>query len=155
MFTKMKVPISLDKVAQQIEEETRMVLPGIQTLFGFQLIAIFNQRFKDLPFDVQLVHFLALLCSSLAIIIVLIPAAYHRQAEPEEISTFFCRLGTRMLTLSMIPLGVGTCLDLYVIGFLIFPNPNIALSLAILFFALFGAAWFLFPQLLKRRWGLG
>ncbi len=39
---------SLQQQAQQTIEEARMVLPGIQALFGFQLIAIFNIRFQDL-----------------------------------------------------------------------------------------------------------
>jgi hypothetical protein len=38
-------------------EEARMVLPGIQALFGFQLIAVFNERFKELTKDEQLIHF--------------------------------------------------------------------------------------------------
>ena len=33
---------SMDKMATQAVEEVRMVLPGIQALFGFQLTAVFN-----------------------------------------------------------------------------------------------------------------
>ena len=36
-----------------------MVLPGIQALFGFQLIAVFIERFKELTEDEQLIHFSA------------------------------------------------------------------------------------------------
>ena len=36
-----------------------MVLPGIQALFGFQLIAVFNERFKELTEDERLIHFSA------------------------------------------------------------------------------------------------
>ena len=38
---------SLETEVEQILEEARMVLPGIQALFGFQLIAVFNQRFDE------------------------------------------------------------------------------------------------------------
>lgn len=38
---------SLSKVASHILEECRMVLPGIQALFGFQLIVVFNSRFWE------------------------------------------------------------------------------------------------------------
>ena len=34
------------KKAQMAIEEARMVVPGLQALFGFQLIAIFNRRFE-------------------------------------------------------------------------------------------------------------
>src|SRR4029077_15687373 len=38
---------SLETEVEQALEEARMVLPGIQALFGFQLIAVFNQRFDQ------------------------------------------------------------------------------------------------------------
>ena len=42
-----KEQLSLDSVARLLLEECRMVLPGIQALFGFQLIAVFNEGFSD------------------------------------------------------------------------------------------------------------
>jgi hypothetical protein len=50
--SKQKTPKSqseLDRIAQAAIEECRIVLPGIQALFGFQLIAGFNQGFGRLP----------------------------------------------------------------------------------------------------------
>jgi len=35
--------LSLKDAVQQLLDEARMVLPGIQTLLGFQLIACFNE----------------------------------------------------------------------------------------------------------------
>ena len=39
---------SLKEQARSTREEARMVLPGIQALFGFQLIAVFNRPFFEL-----------------------------------------------------------------------------------------------------------
>src|SRR6266446_3544638 len=39
---------SLVEETRAILAEARMVLPGIQALFGFQLIAVFNTRFDEL-----------------------------------------------------------------------------------------------------------
>ena len=47
---------SLEEEARQVVEEARMVLPGIQALFGFQLVAVFNQRYTELPDSEQFVH---------------------------------------------------------------------------------------------------
>ena len=33
--------------ANLLEQEARMILPGIQTLFGFQLVTAFNDHFID------------------------------------------------------------------------------------------------------------
>jgi hypothetical protein len=70
-----------EKMAQQAVEEARMVLPGMQALFGFQLIAVFNNRFGQLSFADQVVHFCAVLLVAVAIGLIMTPAAYHRQVE--------------------------------------------------------------------------
>lgn len=60
-----KEDISLDAAAGHLLEECRMVLPGIQALFGFQLIAVFNQGFAEkLPQATQMVHLAATILSA-------------------------------------------------------------------------------------------
>ncbi|TAJ97366.1 MAG: hypothetical protein EPO10_22960 [Reyranella sp.] len=39
---------SLEEEATHATDEARMVLPGVQAIMGFQLIAVFNQRFETL-----------------------------------------------------------------------------------------------------------
>ncbi len=39
---------SLEDESTHATDEARMVLPGVQAILGFQLIAVFNQRFQDL-----------------------------------------------------------------------------------------------------------
>lgn len=39
--------ISLSEAVTHLLEECRMVLPGIQALFGFQLIVVFNPTFYE------------------------------------------------------------------------------------------------------------
>jgi len=39
---------TLEEEATHVTDEARMLLPGVQTVLGFQLIAVFNQRFQDL-----------------------------------------------------------------------------------------------------------
>ena len=41
-------PLPLATAVQYLLEECRIVLPGIQVLFGFQLIAVFSDRFATL-----------------------------------------------------------------------------------------------------------
>ncbi len=76
---------SLEQEATIILEESRMVLPGIQALFGFQLIAVFNQGFAEkLAPAEQIVHLLAFALVAIATALIITPAAYHRQAERER-----------------------------------------------------------------------
>jgi hypothetical protein len=86
-----KLDEQADKTGREAIEEARMVLPGIQALFGFQLIAVFNERFKELTEDEQLIHFSATVLVTIAIALIMTPAAYHRLAEQTTISKFFAR----------------------------------------------------------------
>jgi len=141
---------SLEKEIGHLEEEARMILPGIQALFGFQLIAIFNQRFSELNRDTQTLHFIALLSSALSVLLVLTPAAYHRQAQPGRISQNLCKVGTICLTASLLPLCIGMALDIYVIGELLKYAETTSSVLGALTFAALLCAWFIFPRLMRK-----
>jgi hypothetical protein len=146
------IPIAepLEKVIKNLEEEARMILPGIQALFGFQLIAVFNQRFSELSSSVQTAHFIALLSSALSVLLVLTPAAYHRQVEPRHISERLCKIGTICLTLCLLPLCFGTAIDVFIIGEVLKYDEKVSFLLASLTFAALFSAWFVFPMTMRR-----
>ena len=62
-----KLADQTDKIGREAIQEARIVLPGIQALFGFQLIAVFNERFKELTEDERLIHFSATMLIAIAI----------------------------------------------------------------------------------------
>src|SRR5215831_350884 len=95
--------------------EARMVLPGIKALFGFQLIAVFNQRFTDLSSEQQKVHLAALVLTGISIALIMAPAAYHRQVERDRISAYFLSLTSTLLTLAMLPLAFAIALDTFIV----------------------------------------
>jgi Family of unknown function (DUF6328) len=144
----------LGQEAMHILEEARMVLPGIQALFGFQLIAVFNQRFStDLPQVEQVVHLVALLLTAGSAALIMTPAAYHRQAERGQLSAYFIDLASRLITLAMVPLMLGICLDAFVVARLILEDVAAAAIVALTLLCLFSALWFVFPRLRSRRRG--
>lgn len=151
---------SLEARARSINEEARMVLPGIQALFGFQLIAIFNDRFADLESADRLVHLWALVLIALSIALIMTPAAYHRICEPDRTSEFFSRLASVLVAAAMIPLLLSISLDIYVVTRLALQSGDASVSamLAAAAFAVFFGLWIGFPywhrmraQLEKRR----
>ena len=130
-----------------ILDECRMVLPGIQTLFGFQLIAVFNSRFADdLSRLDQVLHFVAITLVVVAIALIMTPAACHRHLGVRHVSEAFIRLSTWLLLASMWPLAFGIAIDFYIIARLIFgPGPALVpMTLALL--ALFGFLWVFVPR---------
>ena len=85
-----------------------MVLPGIQALFGFQLIAVFNETFEEKLSRVeQLLHLAAIVLVTVAIALVMAPAALHRRTQPREVSTRFIDLSSGLLVAGMFPLALG------------------------------------------------
>jgi hypothetical protein len=119
---------TLSESVSHMLEECRMVLPGIQALFGFQLIAVFNSTFwTNLDPLEQQIHYLAIALVALSVALVMTPAAYHRQSEPMTVSRRFLTLSTKLLFWSMYPLMSGIVLDFYLIGTLILQNRLLSL----------------------------
>ncbi len=141
-----KEDLSLRQAAEYLLDECRMVLPGIQALFGFQLIAVFNERFSlDLSGGEQVLHLAAIGLIAVAIALIMTPAAYHRQAGAQAVSDTFIRLSTRLLLWSMLPLQAGIGIDFYLIGRLILDS-TLAAWLAAALFCVFTALWFVLPR---------
>src|SRR5437764_6682868 len=115
--------LSLDDAAGHLLEECRMVLPGIQALFGFQFVAVFSTGFGEkLSSGEQRLHLIALLAVAVAVALVLTPAALHRQTQPRSVSQRFLMLSSRLLMWSMVPLAIGTSLDVYLVARVISGN---------------------------------
>jgi len=143
---------SLDQEANHIIEEARMVLPGIQALFGFQLIAVFNERFAtDVPVAQQYLHLAAIIFVLLAILLIMAPAAYHRQAEPGLISRYFTDLASRLLTGALVPLLAGIALEVFLVANIIVKDAAASIAIAGSVCSVFVALWFLFPRIKAKQ----
>src|ERR1700716_2129186 len=91
----------LTRAAQFILQECRMVLPGIQALFGFQLIAVFNSTFFNLTSGDKFVHLAAIFFTVASVGLLMGPAAYHRLASPTGMPPELCKIGTRLVCVGM------------------------------------------------------
>jgi hypothetical protein len=72
------------KIAQLAVEEARMVLPGLQALFGFQMISIFNTRFELLTDIDKHLHLMAILMTTLSIALRVGPRSSSTQTKLSE-----------------------------------------------------------------------
>ena len=148
--------LSLNDAATHVLEECRTVVPGMQALFGFQLIAVFSAAFKqDLSQAERMIHLAAILLVTIAIALVMAPAALHRQSEPMSVSRRFINSSSRFLMASMVPLAVGICLDVYVIARVILGTIAGAAVVAVLLLMVFIAFWRVIPQVARRGWAAG
>jgi len=141
----------LDRAASFVLDEARIILPGIQVLFGFQLIAIFNVGFGRLsPFD-QYLHLGSLVLVAIAVALVMTPAAYHRRSKRAHVSGYFVDAASFLLTLALFFLMIGTAIDAYVVAHVVVENRWLSLAIAIALFLIFAGLWFVYPWLAHRR----
>jgi uncharacterized protein DUF6328 len=139
--------LSPAEAAEYLLEECRMVLPGIQALFGFQLIAVFSAGFSErLSPGTQRLHLAACALVVSAIALIMTPAAYHRQRGAHQIRSEFVTLSSRLLLASMIPLAVAICLEFYVVASVII-EPGWARGLAAALGLLFAGLWLVLPRM--------
>ena len=141
-----KEQISLDSAATHLLEECRMVLPGIQALFGFQLIAVFNDAFeKKLSGGEQLLHFAAIILVVLAVALVMAPAAILRVTQQRTVSERFIWLSSQLLFAGMLPLALALSLDIYLIGRVILGSVGLSAAIAASVLALVLVFWIALP----------
>jgi hypothetical protein len=142
-----KEEVKLDSAASHLLEECRMVLPGIQALFGFQLIAVFNQGFDEkLSSGEQQLHFAALFLVALSAGLVMAPAAIHRQSQQRYVSERFIWLSSLLVLASMFPLALGLSLDVYLIARVVFGAPGIGLAFGAILLVVLMVLWMILPR---------
>ncbi|MGZ3694780.1 MAG: DUF6328 family protein [Bdellovibrionota bacterium] len=137
---------SLSQKVNMVQQEARLVLPGIQALFGFQLVSVFSQGFQSLSAFEKCLHLFALLLVASSAVLVMAPAAYHRQAK-HQISAHFVEFSSRLLAWSMAPLALGTCLDIYLVTRVIVESIFASAVISGVFFIFYSWTWFVYPRL--------
>jgi hypothetical protein len=68
----------LDRELNELLQELRVVLPGIQVLFAFLLAVPFSQRFQTLDDGQRGLFFAAFITTALASVLLLAPSVQHR-----------------------------------------------------------------------------
>jgi hypothetical protein len=142
---------TLKEQMSRIVEEARMMLPGIQALFGFQTIAVFNDRFERLPIIAQDCHAAALGLVVIAIALVMLPAAYHRLAEPGQVSLHAIKISARAICYALAPLAAGLALDIALVLFMVTESGPASAAGGVAAFVLLIGLWFAFPLHARSR----
>ncbi|HEX5706917.1 MAG TPA: DUF6328 family protein [Pyrinomonadaceae bacterium] len=122
--------------------EARMVLPGVQALLGFQLIATLMPGFEKLPALSQYVHLASLALVALSIVLLMTPAAYHRIVERGEETEHFHTFAGRLVVAALVPLALGIAGGLYVVMEKVTGSLLVSVVAAVVMLAVFYEFWF-------------
>ena len=113
--TRKTLAVPLHTKIEQMLTEARVVLPGAQALFGFQLAIVLTQSFEQLLESSRVMHAAAIFLVALAVVLLMAPAAYHRIAYGGEDTPDMYRVGSALVTIATLPLALGLAADIYVV----------------------------------------
>ena len=131
--------------------EARVILPGAQALFGFQLIVPLMTAFETLPFAARVAHFAGLAFVAVAIVLLISPAAIHRIAFDGDDDERFLSLSSHIVTAALVPLALGVASELYVATARLLPASSASQwTAAVAICVLFGL-WYGLPLALRSQ----
>jgi hypothetical protein len=105
----------LNEKIRHVLTEARVVLPGTQALLGFQLAGVLQEGFDRLPASSKHVHLVALGCLAASVVLLMLPAAFHRVAEKGEITERLHRFTSACILAGMVTLAVALAADAFVV----------------------------------------
>jgi len=143
----------LDVRVENMLTEARVLLPGAQALFGFQMAVLLTDAFGSLPENSKILHATALCCIALAIILLMSPAAFHRIAYDGENSQSFFRVSSALVVGAALPLAVGIAADICVVGFKITGGARLASLSGCVSLLILVTFWFFYPLSLRHARG--
>ncbi len=131
----------LDRELIELLNELRVVMPGVQVLFGFLLTVPFQQRFETIDDFQRIVYFVTLLLVAASSAFLMGPSAFHRLTFREGQKPYLVRLGTRQTIVGMALLALAMNGVLLLLTDLLFHTTTVAITVAAMA-GLFGWLWF-------------
>src|SRR5919206_92802 len=104
-----------DKIKTTLDE-ARILILGSQVLLGFQFRSAFEAGFEKLPEHAQYLKLCGLGLMTVAVGLLMTPAAYHRIVERGEETEHFHRFAGRVLLAVMVPLALGLSGDFFLVA---------------------------------------
>ena len=138
----------LNRNLDQLLQELRVVLPGVQVLFAFLLAVPFSSRFGDVDDFERDVYFVALLLAALSIVLLMAPSIQHRILFRREQKLYLVNLGNTLTIAGMTALALAIVLSLVLVAHFLF-GPGAAWAAGGLAFGAFALLWYALP--IERR----
>jgi hypothetical protein len=138
----------LDRELIELLNELRVVMPGVQVLFGFLLTVPFQQRFADVSAFQRDVYFVTLLLTAASAAFLMAPSAFHRLTFRAHQKPYLVALGSRQVITGMGLLALAMNGVLLLLTDVLFHSLTVAITVACAA-SLYGWLWF--GLALRRR----
>lgn len=97
----------LNRQFEELLQELRVAMPGVQVLFGFLLTVPFQQRFQDVTDFQRTIYFCSLIAAALATAFFIAPSAYHRVMFQRREKPNVIRLGNAQMIVGLVALALA------------------------------------------------
>ena len=138
----------LDRELIELLNELRVVMPGVQVLFGFLLTVPFQQRFAEVSAFQRDVYFVTLLLTAASAAFLMAPSAFHRLTFRTHQKPYLVALGSRQVITGMVLLALAMNGVLLLLTDVLFGSLTVAITVACAA-SLYGWLWF--GLALRRR----
>ncbi len=139
----------LNRELDQLLQELRVVLPGVQVLLAFLLTVPFAQGFDDVRGEARTVFVAAVTLAALATVLLMAPTVHHRLRFRHGTKEEMIRMANRLTLAGAACIGLAIGCALYVVGDASFPATGARwIGPAIVVVA--GLTWFVLPLRYER-----
>jgi hypothetical protein len=145
----------LDRELLELLNELRVVMPGVQVLFGFLLTVPFQQGFQRIDQFQRMVYFVTLLLVAAAAAFLMAPSAFHRLTFRRGQKPYLIKLGTRQTIVGMALLALAMNGAVLLLTDILFEETTVVIIVtamcALFAWLWFGLAWMRLASG-KREW---
>ena len=142
----------LNRNLDQLLQELRVVLPGVQVLFAFLLAVPFSTRFDRVDQFERVVFFIALIFTAISVVLLLAPSIQHRILFRHDQKRYLVHMGTILTIAGMTALAIAITLSLVLVADFLFGGWAAAITGVAAFLAM-GTIWYVLP--IERRRAAG
>jgi hypothetical protein len=134
----------VDRELHELLEETRVVLPGLELLFGFLLILPFSERFAEVDTITRYVYLVCMVMTAAAAALMLATSARHRLGFRKIDKEKLLFIANRHVIAGLILVAISTALAVYLAAsvFLAAPIAGVIAGAVALWFVTW---WFVLP----------
>jgi hypothetical protein len=142
----------LNRNLDQLLQELRVVLPGVQVLFAFLLAVPFSTRFNRVDQFERVVYFIALIFTAISVVLLLAPSIQHRILFRHDQKPYLVRTGTLLTIAGMTALAIAMTLSMVLIAHFLYGTwaASITGATALVFIV---AIWYALPIDRRRHAG--
>jgi hypothetical protein len=131
----------LDRELLELLNELRVVMPGVQVLFGFLLTVPFQQRFETINAFQRDVYTATLLLTAAAAAFLMTPSAFHRLTFRAGEKPYLVKFGTTVTVIGMVLLALAMNGALLLLTDILYHGSTVAVMVGVSA-ALYVSLWF-------------